>query len=244
MRIALVTLFPELVRSAVAHGVLGRALQRGLASVECVDPRQWATDAHRTVDDRPYGGGPGMVGTPGPWAAAIDAAAAEGLPRIHLSAQGERFDQAMARQFAAGPGLVLVASRYEGLDQRVIESRIDREVSLGDFVLSGGEFAALAIIDAVVRLLPGALGDERSSEEESFTAGRLDWPHYTRPEVYEGCAVPDVLLSGNHALIERWRAKQALGRTWERRRELLERIELSEVQQRLLDEYRQEHGVA
>ena len=165
MRIALVTLFPELVRSAVAHGVLGRALQRGLASVECVDPRQWATDAHRTVDDRPYGGGPGMVGTPGPWAAAIDAAAAVGLPRIHLSAQGERFDQAMARQFAAGPGLVLVASRYEGLDQRVIESRIDREVSLGDFVLSGGEFAALAIIDAVVRLLPGALGDERQDRK-------------------------------------------------------------------------------
>ncbi len=247
MRIALVTLFPELVRSAVAHGVLGRALQRGLASVECVDPRQWATDAHRTVDDRPYGGGPGMVGTPGPWAAAIDAAAAEGLPRIHLSAQGERFDQAMARQFAAGPGLVLVASRYEGLDQRVIESRIDREVSLGDFVLSGGEFAALAIIDAVVRLLPGALGDERSSEEESFTAGRLDWPHYTRPVEWEGRKVPDVLQGGNHAHIRRWRLKQSIGRTWLRRPDLLQPLgsgrALSAEDDALLQEYLAEREV-
>ncbi|NDE01626.1 MAG: tRNA (guanosine(37)-N1)-methyltransferase TrmD [Gammaproteobacteria bacterium] len=217
MRIALVTLFPELVRSAVAHGVLGRALQRGLASVECVDPRQWATDAHRTVDDRPYGGGPGMVGTPGPWAAAIDSVATAGLPRIHLSAQGEKFDQAMARQFAAGPGLVLVASRYEGLDQ------------------------------AVVRLLPGALGDERSSEEESFTAGRLDWPHYTRPVEWEGRKVPTVLQGGNHALIRRWRLKQSIGRTWLRRPELLQSSgsgrALSAEDNALLQEYLAEREV-
>jgi tRNA (guanine37-N1)-methyltransferase len=191
-----------------------------------------------------------MVGTPGPWAAAIDAAsggAAAGVPRIHLSAQGERFDQAMARQFAAGPGLVLVASRYEGLDQRVIESRIDREVSLGDFVLSGGEFAALAIIDAVVRLLPGALGDERSSEEESFTAGRLDWPHYTRPGEWDGRKVPEVLQGGNHANIRRWRLRQAIGRTWSRRPDLLQSPgsgrALSAEDDALLQEYLAERDV-
>ena len=196
LQVAVVTLFPELVRGASEHGVLGRALARGLAGIECVDPRQYASDAHRTVDDRPYGGGPGMVGTPAPWAAAIDAAVAQspaGVPRIHLSAQGERFDQGVARELAAMPGFVLVASRYEGLDQRLVDSRIDRELSIGDFVLSGGEFAALAVIDAVVRLLPGALGDERSSEQESFTEGRLDWPHYTRPLEWEGRAVPAVL---------------------------------------------------
>jgi len=196
LQVAVVTLFPELVRGASEHGVLGRALARGLAGIECVDPRQYASDAHRTVDDRPYGGGPGMVGTPAPWAAAIDAAVAQspaGVPRIHLSAQGERFDQGVARELAAMPGFVLVASRYEGLDQRVIDARIDRELSLGDFILSGGEFAALAVIDAVVRLLPGALGDERSNVEESFSAARLDWPHYTRPVEWEGREVPQVL---------------------------------------------------
>jgi tRNA (guanine37-N1)-methyltransferase len=225
MRIAVVTLFPGLMQGALEHGVLGRAQARGLAAVGCVDPRQYAGDAHRTVDDRPYGGGPGMVGTPPPWAQAIDAARGQvgpDAPRIHLSAQGERFDEGMARELAAMPGFVLVASRYEGLDQRVIDDRIDRELSIGDYVLSGGEFAALVVIDAVVRLLPGVLGDERSSEQESYTAGRLDWPHYTRPVDWEGRAVPKVLQGGDHAAIRRWRLKQAVGRTYLRRPDLLQ----------------------
>ena len=244
LRIALVTLFPGLIRGALEFGVLGRALGRGLASVECVDPRSFAGDPHKTVDDRPYGGGPGMVGTPPPWAAAIDAASA-GLPagalRIHLSAQGQRFDQGVARELAALPGFVLVASRYEGLDQRVIDSRIDRELSLGDYVLSGGEFAALAMIDAAVRLLPGALGDERSAVEESFTATRLDWPHYTRPLEWEGRTVPEVLQGGNHAAIRRWRLRESVGRTWLRRPDLLQPggsgRALSDEERGLLDEY-------
>lgn len=246
LQVAIVTLFPELIRGAGEHGVLGRALTRGLARVECVDPRQFATDAHRTVDDRPYGGGPGMVGTPAPWAAAIDAAAAQlptGVPRIHLSAQGERFDQRMAREFAAMPGFVLVASRYEGLDQRVIDARIDRELSLGDFILSGGEFAALAVVDAVVRLLPGALGDERSNVEESFSAARLDWPHYTRPIEWEGRQVPEVLQGGNHAAIRSWRLRESIGRTYERRPDLVSECALSEEEGRLLKEYLAEREV-
>jgi len=251
MKIVVVTLFPDLVRGALQHGVLGRAIARGLVQIECVDPRQYATDVHKTVDDRPYGGGPGMVGTPAPWAAAIDLASslvAAGTPRVHLSAQGERFEQAMARDFAALPALVLVASRYEGLDQRVIDARIDREVSLGDYVLSGGEFAALSVIDAVVRLLPGALGDERSSEQESHTAARLDWPHYTRPVEWEGRMVPQVLQGGNHAAIARWRMKQAVGRTWLRRADLLEASNgrgraLTDEESALLNEYLAEREV-
>jgi tRNA (guanine37-N1)-methyltransferase len=246
LQVAVVTLFPELVRGASEHGVLGRALARGLAGIECVDPRQYASDAHRTVDDRPYGGGPGMVGTPAPWAAAIDAAVAQspaGVPRIHLSAQGERFDQGVARELAAMPGFVLVASRYEGLDQRVIDARIDRELSLGDFILSGGEFAALAVIDAVVRLLPGALGDERSNVEESFSAARLDWPHYTRPVEWEGREVPQVLQGGNHAAIARWRLRESVGRTYERRPDLISGCGLSDEESRLLTEYLAEREV-
>lgn len=251
MRIAVVTLFPELVRGALKFGVLGRALERELVQVECVDPRQFTVDAHKTVDDRPYGGGPGMVGLPPPWAAAIDAASAvvpAGAMRIHLSAQGEKFDEDVARELATQPSMVLVASRYEGLDQRVIDSRIDRELSLGDFVLSGGEFAALAVIDAVVRLRPGVLGDERSSAEESFAAGRLDWPHYTRPLEWEGRAVPAVLQGGNHAAIRRWRLREALVKTWQRRPELLSDetrlgCALSAEERALLDEYLAEREV-
>jgi tRNA (guanine37-N1)-methyltransferase len=244
LRIAVVTLFPELIRGAVGYGVLARALARGLAGVECIDPRSFATDVHKTVDDRPYGGGPGMVGTPAPWAAAIDAAVAAlpmGVPRVHLSAQGQRFDQGVARELAALPGFVLVASRYEGLDQRVIDSRIDRELSLGDYVLSGGEFAALAVIDAAVRLLPGALGDERSSEQESFTDARLDWPHYTRPLEWEGRLVPQVLQGGNHAAIRRWRLQASVVRTFQRRPEFLQAQgsgrALSDEERALLNEY-------
>jgi tRNA (guanine37-N1)-methyltransferase len=253
VRIEVVTLFPALVAAAVREGVLGRALARGLAQVGTEDPRAHAEDVHRTVDDRPYGGGPGMVGAPGPWAAAIDAAAARvgaGALRVHLSAQGQRFEQRHARELAGrfgpvgqGGGLVLVASRYEGLDERVVESRIDQEWSIGDYVLSGGEFAALVVIDAVVRLLPGTLGDDRSAAEESFSEARLDWPHYTRPLEWEGRAVPGVLQGGNHARIARWRLKQALGRTWRRRPDLLLNRRLSEAESQLLNEYLAEREV-
>ena len=240
MKIGVVTLFPDLVRGALGQGVLGRALERGLATVQSEDPRSHASDAHRTVDDRPYGGGPGMVGTPVPWAAAIDAAAArlpQGALRLHLSAQGEPLTQRRVKELAASPGFLLVASRYEGLDQRVIDSRIDCEISIGDYVLSGGEFAARVVIDAVTRLLPGALGDERSSVEESFSEGRLDWPHYTRPVEWEGRQVPEVLQGGNHAAIRRWRLGQSVARTWVRRPDLIVQGDLSSEESRLLNEF-------
>ena len=225
MRIEVVSLFPDELRAALGFGVLGRALIDGLVAVGVTDPRAATTDVHGTVDDRPYGGGPGMVGKPDVWAAAIDAAAAKlpaGGPRVYLSAQGERLDDAMARALAQLPGMVLVAGRYEGLDQRVVDSRIDREVSIGDYVLSGGEFAALVVIDAVVRLLPNVLGNARSAQQESFAGGLLDWPHYTRPPVWEGREVPPVLQSGDHAAIERWRLREAVRRTRERRPDLIE----------------------
>jgi tRNA (guanine37-N1)-methyltransferase len=222
-RIEVVTLFPEMIREALRHGVVGRALERGLIAVGTEDPRAQAHDPHRTVDDRPYGGGPGMVLKPEPLSAAIDAAMARlpaGSPRIYLSAQGRRFDQAVASELAALPGLLLVAGRYEGIDERVLMSRIDRELSVGDYVLSGGELPALVVIDAVARLAPGVLGDARSSVEESFSAGLLDWPHYTRPESFEGSLVPEVLQSGDHERIRRWRLKQAIGKTWRQRPDL------------------------
>ena len=213
-----------MITGALEFGIVGRAVERGLLSVGTEDPRAHTSDVHRTVDDRPYGGGPGMVLKPEPLLAAIRAAHARlppGAPRVYLSAQGEPLSQALAHELAALPGMLLVAGRYEGLDERVVELGIDREVSIGDYVLSGGELPALVLIDAVARLLPGALGDERSNVEESFVAGLLDWPHYTRPEVFEGRAVPPVLLSGNHADIRRWRLEQALERTRQRRPDLL-----------------------
>jgi tRNA (guanine37-N1)-methyltransferase len=230
LRVELVTLFPEMVEGALKFGVLGRAIERGLLSVGTEDPRRHTHDVHKTVDDRPYGGGPGMVLKPEPMLAAIRAAHArvpEGSPRIYLSAQGEVLSQKIVQDLAALPGFVLVAGRYEGLDERVIELGIDREVSIGDYVLSGGELPALVLIDAIARMLPGALGDERSNVEESFAAGLLDWPHYTRPEVFEGRAVPPVLLSGNHAAIAKWRFGEARARTGKRRPDLLGRNEIS-----------------
>ena len=224
VKIEVVTLFPQMIAGALGFGIVGRAIERGLLDVGTEDPRGHTSDVHRTVDDRPYGGGPGMVLKPEPMLAAIRAAQArlpEGAPRIYLSAQGEPLGQAMARELAALPGFLLVAGRYEGLDERVVELGIDREVSIGDYVLSGGELPALVVIDAVARLLPGALGDERSNVEESFVAGLLDWPHYTRPESFEGLTVPQVLLSGNHADIRRWRLEQAVARTRERRPDLM-----------------------
>ena len=240
MRVEVVTLFPEMVEGALKFGVLGRAIERGLLSVGTEDPRRHTHDVHKTVDDRPYGGGPGMVLKPEPMLAAIRAAQArvpEGSPRIYLSAQGAVLGQKGVEELAKLPGFVLVAGRYEGLDERVIDLAIDREVSIGDYVLSGGELPALVLIDAVARLIPGALGDERSNVEESFAAGLLDWPHYTRPEVFEGRAVPPVLSSGNHAHIAKWRLKEAVARTWQRRPDLIVKTALSKEASAALNEF-------
>ena len=247
MKIEVVTLFPEMIAGALRFGVVGRALTRGVLALGTEDPRDHTDDPHRTVDDRPYGGGPGMVLKPEPMLAAIRAAAARlpaGSPRVCLSAQGERFTQADARAFAERPGLLLVAGRYEGMDERVIALGIERELSVGDYVLSGGELPALTVIDAVGRLLPGVLGDERSSACDSFSDGLLDWPHYTRPEVFEGLEVPKVLLSGNHADIDRWRLTQAVVRTWRRRPDLILGRALSPEAQRLLNEFLAAHAAA
>jgi tRNA (guanine37-N1)-methyltransferase len=240
MDIGVVSLFPELTETMVSYGVLGRAIKREQVSLNCVNPRDFAADTHRTVDDRPYGGGPGMVLKVEPVRAAIEKARAElpaGSPVIFLGPQGRRFDQKVAIELSQLPGMVLVAGRYEGFDERLLESVGGDEISLGDYVLSGGEVAAFAIIDSVVRLLPGVLGDDASAEQDSFMEGLLDHPHYTRPEEYEGMAVPQVLLNGNHAEIRRWRLKQSLGRTWQRRPDLLEQKELSEEENSLLQEF-------
>lgn len=240
MDIRVVTLFPEMVAAGTGFGVCGRAIQRGLVRLGTVNPRDYTCDVHRTVDDRPYGGGPGMVLKAEPFQAAISVARERvlaGSPVVFLTPQGRRFDQRTAREFAALPGLILVAGRYEGFDERLLEAEADDEVSLGDFVISGGEVAAAAIIDAVVRLLPGALGDEQSAEQDSFADGLLDCPHYTRPDTLGGRHVPKVLREGDHEAIRRWRLKQALGRTSERRPDLLARRELTAEEQELLDEY-------
>jgi tRNA (guanine37-N1)-methyltransferase len=240
MRIEVVTLFPRMIAGALEFGVVGRAIERGLVTVATEDPRAHTHDVHRTVDDRPYGGGPGMVMKPEPLLDAIRTAHARlppGSPRICLSPQGEPFTAAQARALAGLPGLLLVAGRYEGIDERVYELGIDRELSVGDYVLSGGELPALTVIDAVTRLLPGALGDERSSAQDSFAEGLLEGPHYTRPEVFEGRAVPTVLLSGDHADIRRWRLARALERTLRRRPDLLGSGKLAPEAQRALNEF-------
>jgi tRNA (guanine37-N1)-methyltransferase len=241
VKIEVVTLFPGMIAGALGFGIVARALERGLLAVGTEDPREHTGDVHRTVDDRPYGGGPGMVMKAAPLLAAIRAAHGRlppGSPRICLSAQGEPFGQARAQELAALPGLLLVAGRYEGIDERVIELGIDRELSVGDYVVSGGELPALVVIDAVARLLPGALGDERSSLEDSFVQGLLEGPHYTRPEVYEGLSVPQVLLSGDHAGIRRWRLEQAVERTWRRRPDLLAKSALAPEARGVLDRLR------
>jgi tRNA (guanine37-N1)-methyltransferase len=243
MRIAVVSLFPEMVETVADYGVVGRALHRKLVSLDIENPRDHTDDVHRTVDDRPYGGGPGMVMKYAPLARALQASRErlpEGSPVVCLTPQGVAFDQAVARRFSALPGMILLAGRYEGIDERLIESQVDEEISLGDFVLSGGEIAAMAVIDAVVRLLPGVLGHDESAQQDSFVEGLLDCPHYTRPEVVAGESVPDVLLSGDHANIARWRYKQALGRTQLRRPDLLEKLDLNDEQRKLLDEFLKE----
>ncbi|HXV39517.1 MAG TPA: tRNA (guanosine(37)-N1)-methyltransferase TrmD [Steroidobacteraceae bacterium] len=246
MKIEVVTLFPALIEAGLSAGVVGRARSSGLLRVGTENPRDHATDAHRTVDDRPFGGGPGMVLATEPLATAIRAARARlpaGAPMIALSAQGRRFEQAAARRLAGLPGFGLVAGRYEGIDQRVVDALIDEELSIGDYVLSGGELPALVVIDAVARLLPGVLGDQQSAGQDSFGAGLLDWPHYTRPESWEGRPVPPVLLGGNHAAIARWRLKQALGRTWRLRPDLLAGRPLAPGERTLLEEYCAEAGI-
>lgn len=227
LRFAVVALLPELVEPVTRFGVVGRAFERGLVAMACFNPREQASDRHRTVDDRPYGGGPGMVLKYAPMAAAIEAALAAlpaGCPRLVMAAHGRRFDQAQAARLAQGPGALLVTGRYEGLDERLIEAYGLEPVSLGDYVLSGGELAAAAIIDATCRLLPGALGDEDSAQQDSFVGGLLDWPHFTRPEEIAGRRVPQVLLEGDHEAIRRWRHEQALARTQRWRPELLEEV--------------------
>ena len=247
MRIAVVSLFPVMLREALMHGVLGRAVERGVLEVECIDPRDFATDVHRTVDDRPYGGGPGMVLKVEPLRSALRAAVASmptGSGRVYLGADGRRFEQGMAREAARRPGLILVAGRYEGVDERFIEAEIDEEWSIGDYVLTGGELPALVVIDAIGRLLPGVLGSPESAVQESFTGDLVDWPHYTRPPTLDGRAVPAVLSSGDHAAIERWRLRQALGRTWLRRPELLERRGMNDEERALLEEFKIERARA
>ncbi len=245
MRIDVLTLFPELVAQVGAFGVTGRAIERGVLALHTWNPRDQARDRHRTVDDRPYGGGPGMVMQCRPLLDSLAAARAAGAHGrvIQLSPQGRRLDQAVARELAVEPGLILVAGRYEGIDERFVELAVDEELSIGDYVLSGGELAAMVVVDVVARLLPGVLGDADSAEQDSFMDGLLDCPHYTRPEVFEGRAVPEVLLGGNHEAIRRWRLKQALGRTWERRPDLLAGRTLTAEEAELLDEYRRERNL-
>ena len=243
MRIDVITLFPEMVRDCASHGIQGRAIEHGLLELQTWNPRDYTEDKHRGVDDRPYGGGPGMVMQVQPLRAAIQAArqTAGKSPVIYLSPQGARFDQRKAQQLAALECMILVAGRYEGVDERFIDLEVDEELSAGDYVLSGGELPALMVMDAVTRLLPGALGDADSAQEDSFMAGLLDYPHYTRPEEVDGLQVPAELMGGNHADIRRWRAKQALGRTWQRRPDLLEMLQLDEQQHLLLNEFINEY---
>jgi tRNA (guanine37-N1)-methyltransferase len=243
MRFDVVTLFPDLFRVLRDQGVTGRALTRGIAELHLWNPRDFTRDIHRTVDDRPYGGGPGMVMKVEPLRDAIDAAhtAAPGSRVAYLSPQGRLLDQALAGEIAQASGWILIAGRYEGIDERLIAAHVDEEWSIGDYVLSGGELAAMVVMDATIRLLPGALGHADSAAQDSHTDGLLDCPHYTRPERVDGMGVPAVLLGGDHGAIERWRRREALGRTWLRRPDLLAGRTLSSKDQVLLDEFIEAH---
>ena len=239
MRFDVVTLFPDMLQAMIGDGVTGRAFDKGLAQLATWNPRDYTRDVHRTVDDRPYGGGPGMVMKVEPLQAAIeDAKQAAPESRVaYLSPQGKELNQSAVRELARRDGVILIAGRYEGIDERVIDRYVDEEWSIGDYVLSGGELPALVLMDAVLRLLPGVLGDADSAEQDSFTEGLLDCPHYTRPEQFADMPVPDVLKSGNHEAIRRWRLQQSLGRTWLRRPELLEGRELTKEEQLLLEQF-------
>ena len=246
IRFDVVTLFPEMFRAVAESGITSRALERGLWKLRAWNPRDFTTDNYRTVDDRPYGGGPGMVMLAEPIEAALSAVKTDGGSArvIYLSPQGRKLDHRRVMELAKEPAVTLLCGRYEGVDERLLERRVVEELSIGDFVLSGGEVAAMALIDAVVRQLPGALGDETSAAEESFADGLLECPQYTRPELWpadgSGASVPAVLMSGHHENIRRWRLKQALGRTWLRRPELVEARRLKDEERRLLDEFRRE----
>ena len=242
----MITLFPEMFSAVIDYGITGKAIKSGLLKLNTVNPRDYTTDNHRTVDDRPYGGGPGMVMMTAPLRASIQSAKAElpGAAVIYLSPQGKKVKQQDVMTFAGRDSLIFIAGRYEGIDERIIELEVDEEWSIGDYVLSGGELPAMVLIDAVARCLPGVLGNEESAPEDSFYRGILDHPHYTRPERVYGKCVPEVLLSGDHAAIRKWRLKQALGRTWERRPDLLEALALDAERQVLLDEYINEQQYA
>lgn len=246
MRIDVITLFPQMFQLLTDYGIPGRAVNRGILEMTTWNPRDYAPDRHQTVDDRPYGGGPGMVMMVQPLRDAIREARAmaDGKTRvIYLSPQGRKLDQHGLAELAKQPNLVLVCGRYEGVDERVIAAEVDEEWSIGDYVLSGGELAAMVMIDGITRLLPGALGHEESAVQDSFVQGLLDHPQFTRPEEIDGISVPDVLLSGDHQAIARWRYKQALGRTWLRRPDLLEGLDLNSEQESLLAEFIREHEV-
>jgi tRNA (guanine37-N1)-methyltransferase len=245
IRFHVVTLFPEMFAALTHSGISGRALETGLWSLGLWNPRDFTRDNYRTVDDRPYGGGPGMLMLAEPLEKALDAAKKAGGGKvIFLSPQGRRLDHEKVMELAGRSAVTLLCGRYEGVDERLVQRRVDEELSIGDFVLSGGELAAMAVIDAVVRQIPGALGGEQSAIDESFVQGLLDGPQYTRPEVYEGETVPAVLMSGHHENIRRWRLKQALGRTWLRRPDLLVARKLSEQENTLLEEFQRERREA
>ncbi len=240
MHIEVITLFPQMFTALSDYGITGRAIQKKIATLATVNPRDFADDRNNTVDDRPYGGGPGMVMMHPPLKKAIQTArlkCGNDVKVAYLSPQGRKLDQQGLQALATRKDLILVCGRYEGVDERLIETEVDEEWSVGDYILSGGELAAMVMIDGVIRLLPDALGHADSAEQDSFVDGLLDYPHYTRPEDTDGLTVPGVLLSGDHKKIDRWRKKQALGRTWLRRPDLLEKINLDEEQQCLLDEF-------
>ena len=243
MRLGIVTLFPEMFRAISDYGITSRAVKKGILTFDYWNPRDFTTDKHKTVDDRPYGGGPGMLMKVQPLRDAISGAKAklgQDTRVAYLSPQGRSLDQEGVQELASRERLILVAGRYEGIDERVIEADIDEEWSIGDYVLTGGELAAMVLIDSVTRWLPEALGHKDSAQQDSFNEGLLDCPHYTRPEVLDNQAVPDVLLSGHHEEIQRWRLKQALGRTWLRRPDMLDQFELSAEQENLLREFKNE----
>jgi tRNA (guanine37-N1)-methyltransferase len=242
-----ITIFPAMLDALADHGITARSLDEKRFELKAWDPRDFAQDHYRRVDDRPYGGGPGMVMMAEPLQMCIDAAkqrqrdAGVAAPKVVLmSPQGERLTEALVQELSREAGLVLIAGRYEGVDERLVERSVDREVSIGDYVTSGGELPAMVLIDCLVRQLPGSLNDEQSAAQDSFSDGLLDWPHYTRPEDWQDAKVPEVLMSGNHAAIARWRRKQALGRTWDRRPDLIDESKLSREDRQLLEEYRRE----
>lgn len=245
MWIGVISLFPEMFKAITEYGVTGRAVKQNLLQVRCWNPRDFTHDKHKTVDDRPYGGGPGMLMMVQPLKDAIDSAkevAGEGAKVIYLSPQGRKLDQQGVEELAQNQKLILLCGRYEGIDERLIETVVDEEWSVGDYVLTGGELPAMTLIDAVARFIPGVLGKQASAKEDSFADGLLDCPHYTRPEVLDGLTVPPVLMSGHHEEIRKWRLKQSLLRTWLRRPELLEGLALTDEQRKLLKEAKAEYS--